>query len=441
MTLVKKKKKRRSRTHRVSRFHRSRNYLRFCLFLVLATALTWGVGLLDKHHVVSQQDGLGQVFPSQADAWTLVGDQSLIAPEADTFIISPKTEFHTRAELSLSLSKLSIPNEKTIRIRTVTKTLERPSLEGPRAIAGILVKGFNRHGKRIYNGWVSKLTGEFGTHRDEYMIPVSNSLDSIRLSFVNRGSNGRFQLQSMDIEVVKVSPMYKMLWLPALLAMWAVLMALCVRHTLLKLSRRTVLFFVGAIFVLVAGILLPTSLRDLFVQPVFNQLKAIGLTSANLSLVHYYKIGHFLMFFVVSLILFYNSKRLRIRRADLFGILCVLAIATEGAQLHLFFRSTQLQDIAIDIAGITMALLISLAIMKDKKKGKKKRSSTSASEATSDTDADADAQTPTAEAKSQSSQLSDNVKEGHIDDDEEQNLDTLRSRLKNEFKHRRQGAD
>ena len=67
--------------------------------------------------------------------------------------------------------------------------------------------------------------------------------------------------------------------------------------------------------------------------------------------------------------------RLLLSRVDLCAVMLILAIATEGAQLHLFFRTTQLLDMAIDMAGVLLALLVHQLLRKTASGKRGKRSS------------------------------------------------------------------
>ncbi|MFK7857900.1 MAG: VanZ family protein [Granulosicoccus sp.] len=341
-----------------SRDTRPRSFVLFCIFLLMTTLLTWAIGLLDNRYIALEHEGFGEVFPAQIDSWTRVGESSMTRSAVTTIDVYPETGTDSGATFVMALPDSLGADYNLIRVRSIVYTMARPSNPDLKTDAGVLLRLLDRNDDIFQHSWVSRLTGDFDTHRDEYLTVIDPKTESIKIRFSNRKSDGSFSLEKVDVDIVKISPFYRFFFLPALVLMWAALLLVSAIYVIRKSGRRKTLMLVGVVSFMILGILLPNSLRDSIVHPVFDQLKALGLAGNSVALVHYYKAGHFLVFFLISLILFYTAKQLRISKTDLFGVLCVVAIATEGAQLHLFFRSTQPIDIFIDTAGIALALLV-----------------------------------------------------------------------------------
>ncbi|MFK8078789.1 MAG: VanZ family protein [Granulosicoccus sp.] len=337
---------------------RLRKFFLFCIFLGLATLLTWIVGTQDNRYIALEHEGYGEIFPSQLKHWTKVGGSRLEGSDRPTISVIPESGGNSGATFTIALPESLPPDYTLIRVRSIADTLMRPSDPSLATDAGVLLRQLDKNDRIFQHRWVSRLTGEFNTHRDEFLTSIEPRTAAIKIRFSNRKSDGSFSLESVHLDIVKTSHIYTYVVLPFLLLMWAVLLVISAVYVAKKSGRKTMLALACIVAFMLLGILLPTSLRDLVVNPIFDQLKAIGLAGNNLAMVHYYKAGHFLVFFLVSLLLFYNAKTLEISKLELFGVMALVAIATEGAQLHLFFRSTRPMDIVIDIAGVALALLV-----------------------------------------------------------------------------------
>ena len=356
----------------------SRGVQLYFFLLVVTTVFTWATGLLDNHYEpLPVPAGYGEIFPGDKQSWQLVGQSDLLSPETDTFQISPDTGNQTRAEYQIDLPEMISPDYQHVRVRSVVKTLERPSSSSLKTDAGLIVRLRDADGDVTSTAWVSQLTGEFNIHKAEKLIALNKTATSVQLVFSNRASDGRFELENATLDIVRVSPVYELFIFPALVILWGASLLTGGYYLATRMGRTRTMFLGGALLMLVGGVILPTSVRELIVTPVFSLLKATGLPGSGSPLLYFYKIGHFTMFFVVSLVLFQNKMRLLFSRVDLCAVMLILAIATEGAQLHLFFRTTQLLDMAIDMAGVLLALLVHYILRKTHTRQHSRRSARS----------------------------------------------------------------
>jgi len=353
----------RSKSGRI-RLLTSRGFQVFFAILFLATAVTWITGLMDSHYEPLGVPNYGDIFPQNIENWNLLGDSNLLKSGSGRFQISPNTEHHTRAEYILDLPEYISRRDDLVRVRSVINTVKRPSSSSLKNDAGLLIRLIDHNEEITLWGWVSQLSGEFDVHQDEKLVEIGPSTQSIKLVFTNRDSDGIFEVERVWLEIVRVSEVYKLVIFPALVTLWLTTGYIAGSYLFKKLGRVRALIFAGALSALVIGVLLPASLREVFVAPVFNRLQSIGLAGENIALMHYYKIGHFVTFFVISLVLFLNRRRLRLSRTDICAVMFMIAIATEAAQLHLFFRSTQIMDVLIDMSGVVLALLLYRILIK-----------------------------------------------------------------------------
>lgn len=341
-----------------SRLRHSIPFRFYFLLILITTAVTWATGLLDVQHQSLPQDNFGDVYPGNVHNWELFGNEELLTNDDGNFEISPDTENHTRAEITLTIPELNLFKYGHLRVRSVVNTIERASGRDLKTDAGLLARLQNESGDVISTTWVSRLTGEFNVHKDEALIELVPEAKSIHLIFSDRKSDGAFELETVNLDIVKQTDIYKLALFPALILLWALTLGVSAQFLLNRLGVVRFFLLAGTMLVLIGGVLLSPNLRQIIIEPIFQQLKTFGLAGNNVSLVHYYKIGHFLTFCLVTFTLLYNEARIRLSRIDVVAVMLILAIATEGAQLHLFFRTTKFTDVLIDLAGVIVALII-----------------------------------------------------------------------------------
>ena len=152
---------------------------------------------------------------------------------------------------------------------------------------------------------------------------------------------------------------------------------------LVRRSTRQLGIITGALIVLtVVGILLPESVSNQQVLPLYRRL-ASALSFGNTEpLEVIFKTGHFLFFFGVTLCLLLGRSTLRLSSTMIIGFMMVFAIATEGLQLFLFNRSTRLFDLGVDIAGVMLALIVASIIFAIRNPSTSSSSGTNASSST-----------------------------------------------------------
>jgi VanZ family protein len=106
---------------------------------------------------------------------------------------------------------------------------------------------------------------------------------------------------------------------------------------------------------------------------MFNAIAGKFPAFAHFDAKSLYKVGHFLFFCLIAIVLVRNARALPISPAQLILLLLLLAVASEGMQLHLFNRTTRLSDLGIDAGGILLGSLLA-SVFKAKRRTRRSRS-------------------------------------------------------------------
>ena len=207
---------------------------------------------------------------------------------------------------------------------------------------------------------VRSLHGELAEHRTGRVLDVPDRAREVVVALLGRDSDGAFALSDVRIEQVETTALYRAVFV-ALLALWALLGLGAARWVHRAGAPRVTALLLALLAGTFVGVLMPEGLGARIVRPLFHRLPdwlAAGLTTGRttpLELV--YKGGHFLFFLALGLLLFAAAPRLRVRPLSVLLALWLLALGTEGLQLHLFDRTARLSDVAIDATAAVVALL------------------------------------------------------------------------------------
>jgi len=108
---------------------------------------------------------------------------------------------------------------------------------------------------------------------------------------------------------------------------------------------------------------MPETISTGTVKPIYASLRNLsGLTGDGL-LEYAFKIGHFIFFFLSTFILLLYRKKLQLPVWEVFFLVILFAIATEGLQLYLSDRSTRITDLVIDFSAIVVGAILATIIL------------------------------------------------------------------------------
>ncbi|MGQ7846326.1 VanZ family protein [Granulosicoccus sp. 3-233] len=321
--------------------------------------LTWALGLLDIKYHLDGSVAFESGFPGDVSAWQRAGDWSNIDIEDDRISVTRETDNRSFAKRSFPLPVGEYPSSSKLRIRGTLETLgitETPAdSDGRGAAYMVWLQDADDEVKRYLT--IQDLTGERERYEAERIVSIPDDVAAFTLVLNSRDSGNSFSLTNASVDLISITPIYKagilllvIAWL-AIFAMGAI--------WIYKRGSRT-LFITSSLLItgIIVGVMLPETATVGVVDPAFKTISHL-IPAFDLEAAHStYKIGHFLFFLLISLVLGWHARSLPASGVILVLLLFLLAIASEGMQLHLFNRTTRLSDLGIDGAGILLGWLL-----------------------------------------------------------------------------------
>jgi len=330
--------------------------------LILLTAFTWALGLLDIQYKSVSTLGFTDGFPGAISDWRADGDPGNIILAENSVQIERNTPNRSYAKRTYELPAAQELAGHQIRVRGEITTVKRATPIEKKNVAAFMIWFLDENRETFSYLTVQELTGDFNHYRSERIVSVPDNARYYSATLINRDSDGAFKLTNASVDLVTTSMAYQIIS-PIMMILWFI----CVLTTVIWIARhgsRTLSATMAALLVLtLLGIVIPDSVNTQFILPAYKNLASRFSMEGYTALVVFYKLGHFLFFFTVALCMFLNRQRLRISALMIFAYMAVFAIATEGLQLHLFSRSTRLSDMGIDLGGVLLAWLISTVII------------------------------------------------------------------------------
>ncbi len=353
----------------------SRKFHAFIVLMAVVTAMTWALGLLDVKYKVESTAAFPNGFPGDTSLWQPAGDWSNVDIDDTQITVRRDTVNRSYAKRTFDLQEEEGRSDFKLRIRGTIKTAEHVIDPADERGAAFMIWLEDDQGEVFRYLTVQEMKGAHDTYQAERIISIPDSVRSFTLVLNSRDSTSSFSLVDASVEMLSVTPLYR-LGSALLLCSWLILFAISakwlVQHASPSLSM-TAGFLVVCIII---GVMLPESATNGVVDPLFDAIAGKFPAFANFDAKSLYKVGHFLFFCLITLVLIRNARSLSISKTTLIVLLLLLAVASEGMQLHLFNRTTRLSDLGIDAGGILLGWFL-VTTFKRKRRSRRVRSRTS----------------------------------------------------------------
>lgn len=350
----------------------SRKIHLFIALMAVVTAMTWATGLLDFKYKVESNVAFQNGFPGDISLWERAGDWSNVDIGDTLITVRRDTEEQSYATRRFELPELESRSDYKLRVRGTIKTANYVKDPAGKQGAAFMIWLENDQGEFFRYLTVQEMKGAHDTYQAEKIISIPDAVRSFTLVLNSKESSSSYSLADASVEMISVTPLYRFAS-TLLICSWLLLFVICAKWLVKNASP--VLSTTAAVLVvsIVIGVMLPESALDNIVDPVFGALASKFPAFTQLDAKALYKIGHFLFFCVTSFVLMRNARTLPIKHTMLILLLLLLAVASEGMQLHLFNRTTRLSDLGIDASGILLGWLLASAFKK-KRKSRRTRS-------------------------------------------------------------------
>lgn|GEM_PF-5261212 len=339
----------------------------FITVFAAITVLTWWTGTDALRFTDAAPIAFEGGFPGEPDNWTFSGRRGEIRLDETTLRFDGSKEPPDDARAgsayrTVDLASTNATGQQFLGVQGSVSVERKPSVRAAARSAALLVWFKDERGEPFdYHtiGLLRDVRGDGGTFARTVAVP--ERARQLVVALVGRHSDGSFTLREWSVDRFELAKFYPPLRV-ALFLSWLVLVVVALRWAYRRspgLLASSVSLPLALTFV---GVLAPENMQGPVLAIVERQLAALldrsSLTPAELL----FKGGHFLAFLVLSFPLFAFKRRIRLSMPSIAAVLVLLAVGTEGLQLHLADRTTRTSDIAVDVAAILCALLLTLLI-------------------------------------------------------------------------------
>ncbi len=332
----------------------------FIVLMAVVTAMTWTLGLLDIKYKVESSAAFPNGFPGDTSLWQRAGDWSNVDIDDTQVTVRRDSDERSYAKRTFDLLDQDGRSDFKLRIRGTIKTAKHVVDPADERGAAFMIWLEDDQGEVFRYLTVQEMKGAYDTYQAERIISIPDSVRSFTLVLNSRDSTSSFSLVDASVDMLSVTPLYRFAS-TLLLCSWLILFVLCVKWLIQHASTSLRIKAGVLIICIIIGVMLPESAINGVVDPLFNAIAGKVPAFAHFDAKSLYKIGHFLFFCLISLVLIRNSRSLPISQTSLIVLLLLLAVASEGMQLHLFNRTTRLSDLGIDAGGILLGWLLATA--------------------------------------------------------------------------------
>jgi len=199
------------------------------------------------------------------------------------------------------------------------------------------------HALALLNG-----TSDWHEFSKVFVSYSNNSKHRVEIQLVN--VKGLMWVKNLSLRPVIESLTYKMFWYSTVVLWVFTLVWVLLPHTRRFFNKQSLLVLIVLMAVL-GGVLMPVNIKHSFGE-FFSWLYPVLQNEAG-----FFRLGHFLIFMLLSITAFSRDKPSCVVRERLV-LLILFALVTEVLQLLVDGRSFKIMDIIVDISGISLALIL-----------------------------------------------------------------------------------
>jgi len=195
------------------------------------------------------------------------------------------------------------------------------------------------------------LNGTSSWHEfSKIFVSYSNkSKHRVEIQLVN--VKGLMRVKDLSLRPVIESLTYKIFWYSDVVLWLFTFVWVLLPHIRRLFDTKQSLLVLIVLMAVLGGVLMPVNIKHSFGQ-FFSWLYPVLKNEAG-----FFRLGHFLIFMLLSIIVFLREKPSCVVRERL-ELLILFALVTETLQLLVDGRSFKIMDIIVDISGISLALIL-----------------------------------------------------------------------------------
>lgn len=333
------------------------------LLLIITSLLLFHY--FDRYEVTSVELIHNGMFSQGAQHWQYVNQPDAIDPDGTASLYRDSTGFSSMYQViarPLNMGPFRLSGELASEQLVAGK---EPWQQGK-----LLLQELDKSGQVISNQQVIGIQHTRSWQYYEKVMTLQPDTKSIRISFEMLDSQGLLKARNIRFHSVRETASYQYLY-SAALAIWclaAIWVLIPLRH--LMRSKASHIAAVGTLIVAAFGVLMPYHLKMRLLASIEQHLlptggldsifiaiaPTIALQDWLLTHIDLTKIGHFFIFALITICLYWASNTKR-WSPILVGML-TLAASSEVLQIFVNNRTPRLTDFAIDAAGIFFGLIL-----------------------------------------------------------------------------------
>ncbi len=335
----------------------------FLYGLFAATVITWVAS-----HNITQFKQLGPVafqngFPGDLTQWSRRGGWENILFEQDGIKLHRNVDKASYAVRTFALAPSENRIEEKLNVTALIKTITKKPASDPASGGAVTIRLQDDSDKVVKYVLIGRLDGLSDQYEINRVINLTENITRFSLVFYNKQSNAEFALVDASASLVTELPAFRNARI-AIFVTWSIIFLITLYYLFTHASK-TMFAVIGTVILLTfVGVLMPETIRSGAVKPVLQAIQNLtGPTDDDTGLRYAYKIGHFVFFFLSTLILLLYRHPLKLLVWEIFTLMILFAIATEGLQLYLLDRSTRVTDLIIDFSAILFGAILAASIV------------------------------------------------------------------------------
>lgn len=343
----------------------------YLLALWAATVLTFvisqNLNQFENQGAVAFEQG----FPGDLEQWARRGGWDNVLFEPNAIVVNRIEDNAGYALRTFPLASSENRHHEKLRVTGSVNTLTKKA-EDDLSDGGAVMLWLQDDSDEVVTYLnIGKLDGKQDSYEVSRVVNLTDDITRYSVVLTNKESTAEFALVDASVELLVEKPLFSQIRI-VVLAVWAILLAIALRYLFKRASLAMFAVVSAAIVLTIIGVLMPETWDSATIKPFYAKLQALTGLTGDAILEHAYKLGHFLFFFSITLMLLLYRKTLELPVWEIFVLMVLFALATEGMQLYLSDRTSRISDLIIDVSAVFIAAMFVIMIGSLKQEPNKK---------------------------------------------------------------------
>ena len=334
----------------------------FLCGMFAATFITWmasqSISQFEQHGPVAFHDG----FPGDLEQWTRRGGWENILFEQSSIKVHRHIDKASFAVRTFTLSPSKNRAQEKLRVSGLVNTIKKKPTTDQSVGGSVMIWLQDDSDKVVKYLTIGRLDGLSDHYEVTRVINLTENITRFSLILTNKQTSAEFALVDASVLLLTEQPMFHKARV-VVFTIWAIIFMIVLHYLFVHASKAMFAVIATVMSLTIIGVLMPENIRSGTIKPVYEVVQNLSGIDNNFGLVYAFKIGHFIFFFLSTLILLLYRKTLKLLTWEIVLLVILFAIATEGLQLYLLDRSTRFTDLIIDFSAIVVGAILTALIV------------------------------------------------------------------------------